>query len=185
LRGLAGRLPVPRVLACRDVTLRMTLLPGVHGQDLIDGGLARRVLRACGQLLQRIQAIDPALAAIQRSEVPGTVLVHGDYGPNNVLLDAAADSVTALVDWEWAHAGDAVEDLAWAEWIVRMHHPGHVGALGALFDGYGRQPAWPDRQQAMVRQCRSMISLSERWEPGGPGAGQWRQRLDVTESWTG
>ena len=70
------------------------------------------------------------------------VLVHGDYGPNNVLLDPVGHQVTAIVDWEWAHAGDPVEDLAWCEWIVRMHHPEHIAAIDALFDAYGFRPAW-------------------------------------------
>ena len=33
--------------------------PGVHGQELIDGGLAEQVLCACGQMLRRIHAIGP------------------------------------------------------------------------------------------------------------------------------
>lgn len=52
---------------------------------------------------------------------PGVVLVHGDYGPNNTLLDPAARQVTAVLDWEWAHAGDAVEDLA-----QRSEHGGEL-----------------------------------------------------------
>nr|WP_246574558.1 phosphotransferase family protein [Chelatococcus asaccharovorans] len=39
------------------------------------------------------------------------VLVHGDAGPGNFLyLDGR---MTALVDWELAHVGDPMEDLAW------------------------------------------------------------------------
>lgn len=38
-------------------------------------------------------------------------LVHGDFKTNNLLL-AADDSLTVL-DWELAHVGDPVEDLAW------------------------------------------------------------------------
>src|SRR6202042_425435 len=39
------------------------------------------------------------------------VLVHGDAGPGNFLFDSSG--ITAIVDWELAHAGDPVEDLAW------------------------------------------------------------------------
>ncbi len=112
------------------------------------------------------------------------VLVHGDYGPNNVLLDAAAQEVIAVVDWEWAHAGDPVEDLAWCEWIIRMHHPAHVAALSAFFDAYGHRPAWAARQQAMVAQCRALLAMSGRWQPSGQGVRLWRQRVQVTKSWT-
>lgn len=39
------------------------------------------------------------------------VLVHGDAGPGNFLFDG--DRVSGLVDWELAHPGDPIEDLAW------------------------------------------------------------------------
>jgi aminoglycoside phosphotransferase (APT) family kinase protein len=39
------------------------------------------------------------------------VLVHGDAGPGNFLYTDGA--VTALLDWELAHLGDPMEDLAW------------------------------------------------------------------------
>lgn len=41
----------------------------------------------------------------------GTVLVHADYKPGNLLLQG--DRVTALLDWELAHLGDPLEDLGW------------------------------------------------------------------------
>jgi aminoglycoside phosphotransferase (APT) family kinase protein len=184
LRGLAGRVPVPRVLSVGDGTLSMSLMPGVHGQELIDRGLASLVLGACGRTLRCIHSVDPVLACVFAGDSPTGVLLHGDYGPNNVLLDSHAGEVTAVLDWEWARTGDPAEDLAWAEWIVRMHHPAHVDALGALFDGYGFRPTWRARQEAMLAQCRSMLRLCERWDPGGPGTRQWRRRLIVTESWT-
>ena len=47
---------------------------------------------------------NPALAA-------PPVLVHGDAGPGNFLFKDG--HLTALLDWELAHAGDPMEDLAW------------------------------------------------------------------------
>jgi aminoglycoside phosphotransferase (APT) family kinase protein len=38
-------------------------------------------------------------------------LVHGDFRIGNVLFDEAG--VVAILDWELAHLGDPVEDLAW------------------------------------------------------------------------
>jgi aminoglycoside phosphotransferase (APT) family kinase protein len=38
-------------------------------------------------------------------------VVHGDYRIGNVLFDE--DGVCAILDWELAHLGDPVEDLAW------------------------------------------------------------------------
>jgi aminoglycoside phosphotransferase (APT) family kinase protein len=183
LSALAGLLPVPPVIGKSETDLVLGFMPGRHGQELIDDGKAAPVLSACGQMLRRIHAIDPNRARAGDGHDAG-VLVHGDYGPNNVLLDAAANEVVAVVDWEWAHAGDPVEDLAWCEWIVRMHHPGHVGALASLFDAYGEHPGWAVRQQAMLVVCRNILALCERWEPGGDGARLWQHRLQVTQSWT-
>lgn len=38
-------------------------------------------------------------------------LVHGDAGPGNFLFEHG--KLTALIDWELAHLGDPMEDLAW------------------------------------------------------------------------
>jgi aminoglycoside phosphotransferase (APT) family kinase protein len=177
----AGAVPVPAVLSWDGGRLRMSLLAGVHGQELIEAGLARAVLRACGQMLARIHAIDPAAAGLDGA---GGVLAHGDYGPNNVLLDSRGTAVTAVLDWEWVHRGERAEDLAWCEWIIRMHHPADVAALPELWAGYGWRPAWEQRQEAMTAQCQALLALCERWEPGGTGAAQWRERLASTQSWT-
>ncbi len=180
----AGRVPVPAVLGWDDGRLRMQFLPGMHGQDLIAAGRACAVLRACGQMLAAIHAIDPAAAGLNGPGDAGGVLVHGDYGPNNVLLDERSSAVTAVLDWEWAHRGERVEDLAWCEWIIRMHHPAAAPALAGLWAGYGWRPGWAQRQQAMAAQCRALVALCERWEPGGTGVRQWRERLAATQSWT-
>lgn len=42
---------------------------------------------------------------------PPVVVVHGDAGPGNFVFSDGR--VQALVDWEFAHLGDAMEDLAW------------------------------------------------------------------------
>ena len=40
-----------------------------------------------------------------------SVIVHGDPGPGNALQDN--DGIAAVIDWEFAHAGDAAEDWAY------------------------------------------------------------------------
>ena len=40
-----------------------------------------------------------------------TVLVQGDTGPGNFVFEDGA--VTGIVDWEFAHVGDPMDDLAW------------------------------------------------------------------------
>jgi aminoglycoside phosphotransferase (APT) family kinase protein len=49
-----------------------------------------------------------------------TVLCHGDAGVGNFLH--ADGRVTALLDWEFAHLGDPLDDIAWV--LVRSHVTG-------------------------------------------------------------
>jgi aminoglycoside phosphotransferase (APT) family kinase protein len=54
-----------------------------------------------------------ALAQLAAS-VPATArpsLCHGDAGPGNFLHEGGR--VSALLDWEFAHVGDGLDDLAW------------------------------------------------------------------------
>ena len=183
LPALAGRLPVPPVLDREDACLRLGLLPGVHGQELIDRGMAAPVLDACGRMLRRIHSIDLSAVPVVAARSSGPVLVHGDYGPQNVLLDPAAGDITAVLDWEWAHAGDRLEDLSWCEWIIRMHHPAHARSLGRFYDAYGEHPAWAARHQAMNARCRALLAVSDQRDPEGQDTRLWRQRVQITQSW--
>lgn len=186
LDALQGRVPVPPVVDSGNGCLTMGFMAGAHGQELLDAGYGVGVLRACGTMLQRIHQLDARQIAVA---VPGgmragQVLVHGDYGPQNVLFDQATLDITGVVDWEWAHAGDPVEDLAWCEWIVRMHHPGQVSLLSAFFDAYGGAiPAWSGRQARMLDRCRTLGDLCHQQDPGGSGETQWKHRLAVTSAW--
>jgi hypothetical protein len=181
LTALAGLLPLPPVISSGPVTLLTALAPGTHGQDLIAAGRAEPVLSACGRVLRQIHrlAIPDAFGAGQRGEV----LVHGDFGPNNVLLDAAAQDVTAVLDWEWAHAGDQVEDLAWCEFIIRLHHPAEVPSLREFYAAYGERPDWPSRHEAIMRRCDEIWQMCDNWEPGGASARAWAKRIEIARSW--
>jgi aminoglycoside phosphotransferase (APT) family kinase protein len=168
---VAEAIPVPHVVEVDVAEARavMTFLPGRHGQDLIDEGHAWQVLETTGRTLRRLQ-----------EEVPG--LVHGDYGPQNLLLDPESLDVVAVLDWEFAHDGDPVEDLAWAEWIVRLHHAGAGEALPALFDGYGHRPAWPERHSAMLAKCAALRDVCLR-RGDESAAEMWSERASVTSDW--
>lgn len=56
-----------------------------------------------------------------RSGLGASVLVHGDVLPHNLLF--AAGCVSALLDWEFAHAGDPAEDLAYCRAAVEAVMP--------------------------------------------------------------
>jgi aminoglycoside phosphotransferase (APT) family kinase protein len=182
LAKLAGTVPVPPLVdSDSEGALHMRFVAGAHGQELIDAGVAEPVLAACGRMLSRIHQLDLADVLPGEPGPPGAVLVHGDYGPNNVLLDPGTFTVTAVLDWEWARPGYPIEDLAWCEWIVRMHHAAHVSALDELYDAYGLRPSWPKRQAAMVAQCRRLLEMSRRRD--ADAVQLWQHRLATTESW--
>ncbi|MEU0565880.1 phosphotransferase [Nonomuraea sp. NPDC005983] len=169
LRRLRGRLPVPRVHEVTATSVTTRFVRGAHGQDLLDEGRAVEVLEGCGRTLARIHRLG---------------IVHGDYGPQNLLFDPATFETAAILDWEWAHPGTPVEDLAWCEWIVRTHHPGHVPLLPRFFSAYGDPvPGWPERHAAMLARCRALLDFTSSWEPGGEGEKLWRGRLDATAAW--
>lgn len=68
------------------------------------------------------------------------VVVHGDWRIGNVAVDEGG--LVAVLDWEFAHLGDPVEDLAWP--LVRAWrfgadelHLGGIGELGPYLARYG------------------------------------------------
>ncbi|MFF1302355.1 phosphotransferase family protein [Streptomyces sp. NPDC058307] len=184
LTRLRGRLPVPPVEAADDATLTLGFVRGTPGQELLDSGRAAAVLASCGEVLRRLHETGPDVPTVG-APTAGKVLVHGDFGPHNVLLDPATCTVTALVDWEFAHVGDPVEDLAWCEWIVRMHHPAQRQALPHFFRAYGDDvPPWPVRQAAMLARCEALREFCHRWKPNGSGVRRWQERWTATAAWT-
>ena len=64
--------------------------------------------------------IEPAVAWLRTHaprHVERTVLCHGDAGAGNFLFEG--ERVTALLDWEFAHVGDPLDDIAWIG--IRSH----------------------------------------------------------------
>jgi aminoglycoside phosphotransferase (APT) family kinase protein len=67
------------------------------------------------------------------------VVAHGDWRIGNIAVDE--DGIVAVLDWEFAHLADPVEDLAWP--LVRAwrfgaddRHLGGVGDLDRYLDRY-------------------------------------------------
>lgn len=58
-----------------------------------------------------------------RANVPDAdgpvVLVQGDTGPGNFLYEDG--TVTGIIDWELAHLGDPMDDIAWLSWRTAQH----------------------------------------------------------------
>lgn len=106
-------------------------------------------------------------------------LVHGDYRLGNVIV--APDTpqgpgrLAAVLDWEIAHLGDPVEDLAWITlppWrFGRNEQPvAGLGGLDAFLAAYEGTTGWPvDR--ARLRWWQAAGSL--RWGLGCAGMQAW------------
>jgi aminoglycoside phosphotransferase (APT) family kinase protein len=173
IQRTAGRVPAPEIVrvdeADREVTFHR--LPGRNGQELIDEGQADGVLEAAGRTLRSLHA---------DSQPP--TWTHGDYGPQNLLYDSATMEVTGVLDWEFSRVGDPIDDLGWAEWIVRMHHAGAATSLGHLFRGWGEEPAWDHRHAAMLDACDRFRHRAER-QRDPQAAALWAVRADITAGW--
>jgi len=82
-------------------------------------------------------------------------LCHGDVGPGNFLHEAGR--VTALLDWEFAHLGDPLDDLGWL--AFRGHHLNDgVGDLRGQLRRWSERtglPADPER----IAWYRALVML--------------------------
>jgi aminoglycoside phosphotransferase (APT) family kinase protein len=81
-----------------------------------------------------------------------TVVCHGDVGPGNYLFEG--DEVTAILDWEFAHLGDPMDDIAWL--TVRGHHLVRFGDPGAELARYTELTGTPV-DAARVRWYQALV----------------------------
>jgi aminoglycoside phosphotransferase (APT) family kinase protein len=115
-----------------------------------------------------------AFAVLRRHaprRVARTVLCHGDFGPGNFLHDGGR--VTAMVDWEFSHIGDPMDDLGW--WVFRGHDmAGRCGDLGAQLarwssrTGLPVEPTSVEYYRAFV-MLRWLVSVATTLDSGGSG----------------
>jgi hypothetical protein len=100
-----------------------------------------------------------------------------------VLLDDKTMQVEAVVDWEWAHPGEAIEDVAWCEWIVRTHHPESANYVPGLFNAYGSKPNWASRHAAMIAKCTQLLDFAREFDSNSPTVATRAHQLAVTTAW--
>jgi aminoglycoside phosphotransferase (APT) family kinase protein len=98
--------------------------------------------------------------------VPGRVqrvsMVQGDTGPGNFLFDG--HRVTSVIDWEWAHLGDPMEDLG-NICVREFWNPS--GGLSGLMGRYERHSGLKVdlaavRYYRVQQNIRGMIPIAER-----------------------
>ena len=103
------------------------------------------------------------LAAMAPGPPERAVLVHGDLGPGNVLHDGAR--VTALCDWELAHVGDPMEDLAWITVRAMLTPFVDIETAFGWYDGV--VDAERVRYWQLACQVRNLIGLGVSGAAGG------------------
>jgi len=93
-------------------------LPGFPSPTTVPEAVCYELDEWDALLAARGGPVDPALSFTLdwlRRHIPAyegpMVLVQGDTGPGNFMY--AAGRVVALVDWELAHLGDPMDDIAW------------------------------------------------------------------------
>ena len=61
-----------------------------------------------------------------------TVLVHGDWRPDNLIFAAGSPEVVGVLDWELSTLGHPIADLAYQIMAWRLPHDGPFRGLGGL-----------------------------------------------------
>jgi aminoglycoside phosphotransferase (APT) family kinase protein len=102
-------------------------------------------------------------------EPPGRpALVHGDAGPGNFLFDKGR--LTALLDWELAHLGDPMEDLAWFSMRSVMEPVPDFPARIRDYEAAAGAPI--DRARVLYHRvfvCARVVIIRHRNVTGEPG----------------
>lgn len=169
--GQAGAfgLPVPEVRGHDGATVTMVEVQAtVDGADLLESGPAR-VLSAIGGFAHELHALPPPMDWPLPDQPPAT-FVHGDLCPVNTLFDGDGGLV-AVLDWEEAHMGEALDDLAWTEWLVRTWHPEAVEHLPVLYAAYGEPVPDVEARRAAMGRCL------QRHDERGDRAVDWAAHL--------
>jgi len=90
---------------------------------------AAKLDRDAGKPQPIMQAVIRRLHRQPPQPPPALGVVHGDYRTGNFLYDAHGD-IHAILDWEMAHLGDPLEDLAWS--LNKVFHWARDGRAGGL-----------------------------------------------------
>ena len=165
---------------------RRPVLPEEHAAleiDLWEGIFASRVRRAVPLLAF---AFDWLRRHAPR-HVQRTVVCHGDAGPGNFLFERG--EVTAILDWEFAHLGDPLDDIAWLG--VRAHLLGFpaLPPLLRLYEqesGVSVEPRSVRFYQALVlaRMAVSCLAALDNRPPAGEmQAATYLNLLPVLQHW--
>jgi aminoglycoside phosphotransferase (APT) family kinase protein len=152
---------VDALAALHDVDASRLALPGFARPEPRDPARAELALWR-GVLDARIRRPAPlarfAFAWLARNaprHAGRIALCHGDVGPGNFLH--AEGRVTALLDWEFAHLGDPLDDLGWL--AFRGHHlKDGIGDLDAQLARWSARTGLP-AERRRIAWYRALVML--------------------------
>ena len=122
---------------------------GFLGVPTVQSAAAEQVTFWEAQFLEQRMEPHPVIAGafnwLKRNQpvAEQVALVHGDLRLGNFLFER--ERVTALLDWEMAHLGDPVEDIAWAYralWTPEAHVT--IDDFVAHYEQAGGPPVKPE-----------------------------------------
>jgi len=140
----------------------------LHGFDPVEIGLGdygkpagfveRQVARWSKQYLAdvdagRIEAMDRLVAWLEKHLPPDSgrsSVVHGDFRCDNMIFDAAAPTVRAVLDWELSTLGDPVSDFTYHLLMYRMPKNLFGGLAGVELQPLGI----PSEEAYVTAYCR-------------------------------
>jgi hypothetical protein len=150
-------------------------------------------LKGVGRMLRRyheaVSDYSGPTVWMKESRAPrsGEVICHGDFGPHNLIW--RDEEIVGVVDWEWAHPGPAIDDLAFAAWMTIPLRPDEdmqeVGfsavpdrreRLNALLIGYGKCVAAEVIASVLRLQDEYFQEMQVR---GAQGSEPWKTYLEA------
>ncbi len=156
-----------------------------HPDEVAD----REVSRWIRALAETPEATTPTLEraaewlATNRPPPPAKVtLIHGDYRTGNLLHDH--EGIRGVLDWEMAHLGDPIEDVAWAQLIIWQLGTGLVGTLAQpaewcrLYEHHAGRPVDPVALHFWEVLCSMKMSVLAWRAHSGTPAGAERDLLE-------
>jgi aminoglycoside phosphotransferase (APT) family kinase protein len=140
-------------------------LARIHSIEPLDflprGSAVRRFYDELDSVGEPHPAIEYGLAWVRERLAPpdAPTFCHGDFRVGNFAVDA--DGLVSVLDWEFAHVGDPVGDVAWP--IVRAWR---FGAEGRRLGGVGEVEPYLERYNELTGRDVTLEELDV-WEVFG------------------
>lgn len=143
---LAG-MPMLRPGPFVDAELRLGVLPGLGLSEWAEEHLRRWTAAERAALVPVAEAAQDLLDTVGRA-----CLVHSDLNLKNVLVDPTTLELTAVLDWEFAHAGHPWTDVgnlirfqrqpAYVDGVLQAWTDVRGGSVAAVLDGARAADLW-------------------------------------------